>query len=55
MHLQPVFATCEVSGGAVASGLFEDGLCLPSGSSLSPEDRLEIAGVVRQCFADERR
>ncbi len=50
MHLQPVFASCEVIGGAVASGLFECGLCLPSGSSLRPEERAEIAGIVRGCF-----
>ncbi|HEX4952584.1 MAG TPA: aminotransferase class I/II-fold pyridoxal phosphate-dependent enzyme [Thermoanaerobaculia bacterium] len=42
MHLQPVFAGCRVRGGAVAAGLFEQGLCLPSGSSLTDEDRERI-------------
>jgi len=55
MHLQPVFASCEVIGGSVAAGLFESGLCLPSGSSLRPEERVEIADIVRGCFASSRR
>jgi dTDP-4-amino-4,6-dideoxygalactose transaminase len=39
MHLQPVFADCRAVGGAVSAELFDRGLCLPSGSSLTPEDR----------------
>jgi pyridoxal phosphate-dependent aminotransferase EpsN len=39
MHLQPVFAGCRVVGGGVAAALFDRGLCLPSGSSLTPADR----------------
>jgi dTDP-4-amino-4,6-dideoxygalactose transaminase len=39
MHLQPVFADCRIVGGAVSAELFDRGLCLPSGSSLTPEDR----------------
>jgi dTDP-4-amino-4,6-dideoxygalactose transaminase len=39
MHLQPVFQGCRVVGGAAAEYVFERGLCLPSGSSLSDEDR----------------
>jgi pyridoxal phosphate-dependent aminotransferase EpsN len=50
MHLQPVFAACESVGGAVAADLFDRGLCLPSGSSLKPEEREEIASIVRGCF-----
>jgi dTDP-4-amino-4,6-dideoxygalactose transaminase len=46
MHMQPVFRRCEVRGGAVAEQLFRDGLCLPSGSSLSDdEQRFVIAGI----------
>jgi len=46
MHLQPVFRDCQVSGGAVAEALFRDGLCLPSGSSLTEEQqRRVIAGI----------
>jgi dTDP-4-amino-4,6-dideoxygalactose transaminase len=35
MHLQPVFRSCRVVGGAVAEDLFARGLCLPSGSVLT--------------------
>ena len=47
MHLQPVFAGCEAVGGAVAEGLFERGLCLPSGSSLTDADRERVVERVR--------
>lgn len=39
MHLQPVFSECRSLGGKVAEALFDDGLCLPSGSSLTEEDQ----------------
>lgn len=46
MHLQPVFAQERVVGGTVAEQLYENGLCLPSGSSLSEQDLRRIAAVV---------
>jgi len=54
MHLQPVFADAPVAGGSVAAGLFERGLCLPSGSSLTASERTEIADIVRGCFKRTR-
>jgi len=48
MHLQPVFADCEVAGGAVARKLFEHGLCLPSGSNLTERDLLRVVAVIRR-------
>jgi pyridoxal phosphate-dependent aminotransferase EpsN len=42
MHLQPIFAGCSVRGGKVAEDLFARGLCLPSGSSLTPEQRARV-------------
>jgi dTDP-4-amino-4,6-dideoxygalactose transaminase len=47
MHLQPVFAGCRVLGGAVAGDLFARGLCLPSGSGLSDDDKARVAAAVR--------
>jgi dTDP-4-amino-4,6-dideoxygalactose transaminase len=47
LHLQPAFDGVEVVGGAVAAEIFEKGLCLPSGSSLSDEDLLRVAEVVK--------
>ena len=49
MHLQPVFGDAEVIGGAVAAGIFERGLCLPSGSGLSEQELEKIAGLVGNC------
>jgi len=46
MHLQPVFASCEHVGGAVAEGLFRDGLCLPSGSALTDVDFDRVVEVM---------
>ncbi|MDJ0897402.1 MAG: aminotransferase class I/II-fold pyridoxal phosphate-dependent enzyme [Xenococcus sp. MO_188.B8] len=42
LHLQPVFADCEVIGGEVAEDLFYRGLCLPSGSNLSVTDLKQV-------------
>ncbi len=51
MHLQPVFATYERVGGETAEALFADGLCLPSGSSLTEADLARVVAVVRQAAA----
>jgi len=48
MHRQPVFAGYEIFGGEVAEGLFENGLCLPSGSNLTPAELERVAEVVRR-------
>jgi dTDP-4-amino-4,6-dideoxygalactose transaminase len=47
MHLQPVFAGCEVRGGAVAERIFTTGLCLPSGSAMSDADLDRVVAAVR--------
>jgi len=47
MHLQPVFSGCAKVGGSVAERLFHEGLCLPSGSNLSAEDRERVVDSVR--------
>jgi pyridoxal phosphate-dependent aminotransferase EpsN len=47
MHMQPVFAECEMIGGAVAEEFFEKGLCLPSGSSLSKDQLDRVIEIVR--------
>ncbi len=46
MHLQPVFAGCERVGGVVAEALFENGLCLPSGSNLAQNDLERVVEIV---------
>jgi dTDP-4-amino-4,6-dideoxygalactose transaminase len=49
LHLQPVFQGCRMRGGAIAEELFERGLCLPSGSSLSDSEVELIAEEIRRC------
>jgi dTDP-4-amino-4,6-dideoxygalactose transaminase len=48
MHLQPVFASHPIRGGAVAEQIFRTGLCLPSGSSMSDDDVDRVADALRQ-------
>jgi dTDP-4-amino-4,6-dideoxygalactose transaminase len=46
MHRQPVFSGCEMAGGSVADGLFDRGLCLPSGSTLATTSQARIVAIV---------
>ncbi len=50
MHLQPIFSKAPYYGGNVAEKLFQDGLCLPSGSNLTEEDLGRVVDVVKNCF-----
>jgi dTDP-4-amino-4,6-dideoxygalactose transaminase len=50
MHLQPVFAHHPYYGERVAETLFDQGLCLPSGSNLTDEDRQRIENVLVDFF-----
>jgi len=50
MHLQPVLQGYPIYGGAFAESVFEDGLCLPSGTAMSQEDLLRIVTIIRECF-----
>ena len=42
LHLQPVFAEAPTVGGQVCAGIFERGLCLPTGSALSEADQARV-------------
>ena len=48
MHLQPVFSNAPYYGGAVSEKLFENGLCLPSGSNLTSNDKERIKNCVNK-------
>lgn len=50
MHLQPVFEKYPYYGGKVAEELFEKGLCLPSGSNLTIEDKDRIKEAFHKFF-----
>jgi dTDP-4-amino-4,6-dideoxygalactose transaminase len=42
MHLQPVFSSCPSWLNGVSEELFSKGLCLPSGSNMSDDDRTRV-------------
>ncbi len=52
MHMQPIYSAYDMVGGHVGAGLFERGLCLPSGSSLTEGERRRVVdAVVAACVA----
>ena len=48
LHLQPAFRDAPRSGGAIAARLFETGLCLPSGSGLTPAQQARVTAAIRK-------
>ncbi len=50
LHLQPVFEKCEAIGGQVSEALFENGLCLPSGSNLTMEDLDRVIQSIKAAY-----
>ncbi|MGY8750149.1 MAG: DegT/DnrJ/EryC1/StrS family aminotransferase, partial [Pirellulales bacterium] len=49
MHLQPVFADCKMYGGEVCEAIFNNGLCLPSGTNLSKSQQERIVNAILSC------
>lgn len=54
MHLQPVFEDSPYYGERIAENLFDNGLCLPSGSNLSDDDRVRIETAIKTVFNKNR-
>jgi hypothetical protein len=50
MHLQPVFAGCPAYVNGTSEALFNNGLCLPSGSNITDEGRERISEVIKREF-----
>ncbi|WP_461587173.1 DegT/DnrJ/EryC1/StrS family aminotransferase [Winogradskyella sp.] len=50
MHLQPVFADFPSYVNGVSKGLFDKGLCLPSGSNLSKTDLIRVTTTIKKYF-----
>ncbi|NHM06422.1 pyridoxal phosphate-dependent aminotransferase [Flavobacterium sp. CYK-4] len=50
MHLQPIFAESPYYGGKVAESLFDNGLCLPSGSNLTAAEKARIQEALDAFF-----
>jgi dTDP-4-amino-4,6-dideoxygalactose transaminase len=51
MHLQPIFSDYPYYGNGVSETLFSNGLCLPSGSNLTEQDRNRIKSIVLDLFS----
>lgn len=49
MHMQPIFEKYPYFGNGVSEKLFENGLCLPSGSNLEEKDLARIKAVLQDC------
>lgn len=50
MHLQPIFKDSLYFGKTVAENLFENGLCLASGSNLTEENLNRVITHIKSCF-----
>lgn len=55
MHLQPVFAFCQyftAGGASVSDSLFENGICLPSGSNMLDADVDRVIEQIERAMSD---
>ena len=52
LHLQPVFADCPFYGDGTSEEMFDKGLCLPSGSSLTEADLERVVEVIKQILEE---
>ena len=50
MHLQPIFENSPFYGDGTAEKLFENGLCLPSGSNLMTKDLEKVVQYIRLAY-----
>ena len=55
MHLQPLYKGCRYyphaeNGQSISEGLFEKGLCLPSGSNLTAEEQERVIDCLKRCM-----
>ncbi|WP_299626048.1 DegT/DnrJ/EryC1/StrS family aminotransferase [uncultured Tenacibaculum sp.] len=48
MHMQPIFKDCLYYGSKISEKLFDYGLCLPSGSNLTHNDKLRIKSSIEK-------
>jgi dTDP-4-amino-4,6-dideoxygalactose transaminase len=54
MHLQPVFRNCPSYLNGVSERFFDIGLCLPSGSSLTDENKLFILESIKMILNNKK-
>jgi len=51
MHTQPLFSSAQSIGGAIAERFYQQGLCLPSSSSLTEEDLARVIGTLKSSLS----
>ena len=51
MHLQPLYAGASYHGAGVDERLFEQGLCLPSGSDMTDDQQDEVIERILELLA----
>ncbi len=51
MHLQPVFCGARMFGGEVCERLYATGVCLPSGTQMTPDDVDRVVAAVRSAVS----
>lgn len=50
MHLQPIFEAYKSVLNGTSEKLFASGICIPSGSNMSDDQRLQVVEIIKQCF-----
>jgi UDP-N-acetylbacillosamine transaminase len=50
MHMQPLFSNALVIEDGTSQRLFEQGICLPSGSSMSDEDVFRVCDMIKKAI-----
>jgi dTDP-4-amino-4,6-dideoxygalactose transaminase len=51
MHMQPLFKNHKFYGTGLSEKLFEQGICLPSGSNLTPQQKERISSQLKVVFS----
>ena len=51
MHMQPLFAQSDYYGSDFIEKLFQEGICLPSGSNLTPQEKERISSQLKVVFS----
>ena len=51
MHMQPIFKNNQFYGNGVSNSLFENGICLPSGSNIDEKDIKRIKNKLTKIFS----
>ena len=54
LHLQPVFKNATFYGNGVSANLFEQGLCLPSGSNLEKTDLDRVTEIITDVLSKKK-